>query len=174
MSGDRIVKLRGPFVVVDVTHDMDCFVEIAPKRDRRRGLGDAIATTVIGGVRPDRRGEPPSTIMGDFCTEISINGEVVWHVEQSQASRPNVLVREEDLLHSDCRYRLDRGYFIQGRMEEADGLKLGLEALQRREEEIRNSRRTPEPRKPPEEPPAKPDTSPFAGFMKLGGLFSRN
>jgi hypothetical protein len=138
ISGDRIIKVKGPLVVKDTLNDLECVIDIHPK-DKKRVDGESFATTIIGGVRvTGEKGHPPPEIRGDFCKQVSINGEVVWNIDSSEALRPNEVIANEDLLPSDCRFRLDRCLFIQGKLNEADDAKIALEQAQRREEELRS------------------------------------
>jgi hypothetical protein len=130
--------VKGPLIVKDTGNDLECVIDIHPK-DKKRIDGESYATTIVGGVRPvGDKNDPPCEIGGDFCKKVTVNGEVLWDIETSPAVRPNEAIDSADLLPSDCRFRLDRCLFIQGKLAEADEAKVALEQAQRREEELRN------------------------------------
>jgi hypothetical protein len=172
VSGTRLIRVKGPFSVFDRTNDLECIVEISPKTDKKRK--DTVrATTVYGWVKGERTG----TVSGDYCGKLILNGNVVWDIEQPSAVRPTAPVPDEDLLRSDCRYRLDRNLFIGGMFDEADAAKTALEKLQRRDEALRSGLAARPREKPPPPPPAQKGgksggsavKSAFSGFKKFAG-----
>jgi hypothetical protein len=141
VKGDRIVKIKGPLKVNDIQNGLEAYVKVAPKVSKTRGIVHPRATTIWGGVR--RAGAPKdsflTTITGDYAGTICVDGEPVWNIEADFAQRPCAKVDEEDLLLSDCRFRVDRGTLIQGDMEAADAAKKLVETLQRQDAKMRVS-----------------------------------
>jgi hypothetical protein len=166
VTGERTIRIKGSFVVFDRTNDLECWVEVNPKKDKRKGTESAVATTVVGAVKA-KRGEAPATITGDYCGKLVLNGDVIWDIEDPIVMRPTAAVDDSELLLSDCRYRLDRNLFIQERLEEADSAKLALEGMQRKEAALRGGLPPAgaSPRAPPSPPP---DAPPAEGTAKVG------
>jgi len=82
-----------------------------------------------------------TVVTGDYCGKVFVDDELVWDIEDSLAMRPFSALFDEELLPSDCRYRLDRNMFIDGDMAGADAAKRALEDAQRREAKLRCPRR---------------------------------
>jgi hypothetical protein len=139
VSGERYVKVSGELVIKDVTNDLVCSVEIAPKKPKVKtvGLEHPVATTVYGGVLDGTGKKLVSILRGDYCGSIFVDDEEVWNIKKDFASRPLKEPPEEFLLPSDCRFRIDRAMLLDKRMDDADRAKVILEEMQRREEKLR-------------------------------------
>lgn len=139
VSGERLVKVKGILTVLDKTHNMECFVEVGPRRDRKRGLDNPVATTIYGGLKQCgwRGADLGVKFTGDYCGSVFVGDKLVWNIETPVGQRPKAEVLDADLLPSDCRYRMDRCLFIKNRMAEADVAKRALEEAQRREAKLR-------------------------------------
>jgi hypothetical protein len=113
-------------------------VKVFPKKSRALRIADSRATAVWGGVfSPDAK---PNTflarITGDYAGTIFLDETPVWNIATDFASRPTVAVQDE-LLPSDCRFRIDRAMLIQGDMAAAEEAKTLLESLQRHDAHLR-------------------------------------
>jgi hypothetical protein len=141
LSGDRIVRVRGPLKMKDITNDLEVHVKISPKPSKQRGIVHPRASTIWGGVR--RHGSTKdafmSRITGDYAGIVNLDGQPIWKLEHDFAQRPIVKIDEEELLPSDCRFRIDRSMLIQGDISMAEEGKLLLENLQRRDAKLRVS-----------------------------------
>jgi hypothetical protein len=139
IKGDRIVRVRGPFDMKDVTNNLEVHVEIAPKPSKQRGIISSRASTIWGGVR--RRGvgidDFMTKITGDYVGVLCLDGLPIWEIEHDFAQRPNMKIDESELLSSDCRFRIDRSMLIQGNVSGAEEGKLLIENLQRRDAKLR-------------------------------------
>jgi hypothetical protein len=139
VRGDRYVKVSGELVIRDVTNDLVCTVEIAPKKPKTKvkGLENPTATTVYGGI-PDGTGKNlVCVVRGDYCGSLFVDDDEAWDIKRDFASRPLKEPPGDLLLPSDSRFRIDRGLLIAGRLEDADRAKVILEEMQRREEKLR-------------------------------------
>ena len=146
LRGDRIVKVKGPLEIIDHTNQLQLHVDIAPKKDAKKGLPKPRTTTIWGGVYSipeyERLKKPKDlpfivSITGDYADKVLINDEVVWTLESDIVSRPYCQIPDEDLLLSDCRYRLDRSLLIRNEMEKADNAKTLVEVAQRKDAALR-------------------------------------
>ena len=139
VSGDRIVKVKGSLTVTDKKNGLECCVEVGPKRDKKKGLDNPVATTLYGGARAiaKKGGELLTVVTGDYCGQVFVDDELIWDIEDSIATRPTEEIPDDELLPSDCRFRLDRNLFIEGNMGDADTAKKALEEAQRREAKLR-------------------------------------
>jgi hypothetical protein len=141
LRGDRIIRIRGPFHMKDLTNKMEARVKVGPKPSKARGIVKPKATMIWGGVRREGAAKDDyiARITGDYVGVVCLNGEPVWNLETDFASRPSVKVLDDELLLSDCRFRIDRAMMIQGDMEAAESAKALLEELQRRDARLRSS-----------------------------------
>ena len=139
VSGDRLVKVKGSLTVTDKKNGLECCVEVGPKRDKKKGLDNPVATTIYGGARSivKKGGDLLTVVTGDYCGQVFVDDELIWDIEDSVATRPTEEIPDDELLPSDCRFRLDRNLFIDGKMEAADAAKKALEEAQRREAKLR-------------------------------------
>lgn len=141
LRGDRIVRVKGPFHLKDLTNRLEVKVKVAPKASKARGIVKPQATTVWGGVRAE--GAPKDVflakITGDYAGVVCLDGVGVWSLETDFAVRPCVKVDDDELLLSDCRFRIDRAMLIQGDMEAAEHAKGLLEELQRCDAKLRGT-----------------------------------
>lgn len=96
-------------------------------------------TSVQGGVRKTGDSNFINIIHGDYCGRVLVNDKKVWDIKKDITSRPLTPIPDEDLLPSDCRFRIDRGTLIDGNMEEADKAKTLIEELQRHDYRLRDS-----------------------------------
>jgi hypothetical protein len=106
-----------------------------------------------------------------------LNGEVIGDIEDPIVTRPIGEVTDREILRSDCRYRLDRNLFIQGRLEEADAAKLALEGMQRKEEGLRGGQTGEQagaeaPPPPPQDEPAQKESATAAAGKSIKSGFS--
>lgn len=138
IKGDRIVTVKGPLEVEDKTNELKCVVEIGPKPDRSKGITKERKTTLYGGILSPDGTKIFNKITGDYCNEVYCDGEVYWNLEEDIAHRPIADVTDDELLPSDCRFRIDRMYLIKGDLDEADKAKVIIEESQRREEKLRD------------------------------------
>ena len=67
-----------------------------------------------------------------------LNGEKYWDITIDLSQKPLETIQDDELLPSDCRYRIDRGFLIQDDMESAEKSKKVMEEMQRREAKLRN------------------------------------
>ena len=144
LKGDRIVKMKGTLEIHDVTNNLVCIVEIAPKKDAKKGLTRPKASTLYGGIKQNDKKvkEFSKIITGDYCEKVMLDDEVLWDINTNFAHRPlsgSDNITDDSLLPSDSRFRFDRVLLINGKLEEADKAKTALEELQRREEKLRES-----------------------------------
>ena len=139
VSGDRLVKVKGSLTVVDKKNGLECCVDVGPKRDKKKGLDNPVATTIYGGAKQTSKkgGELLTVVTGDYCGQVYVDDELVWDIEDSVATRPTEAIPDDELLPGDCRFRLDRNLFIEGKTADADVAKKALEEAQRREAKLR-------------------------------------
>lgn len=137
IQGERYVLVKGPLVVEDKTNELTVTVNIAPKADKKKGIVKQRQTTVHGGILDGTGKEYCSTISGDYCKSVTVDGQIMWDIDQNIAHRPLEPVGDDELLPSDCRFRIDRMFLIKGQMEAADDGKAVIENAQRREEKLR-------------------------------------
>lgn len=130
LTGDRVVKVKGPLNVKDVTNGLTCHVKVSPKKDKSRNLKYPRATTIWGGVRL-KKSQYLSSITGDYTDKIYLDGELAWDISSFIASKPNKHVEDNDVLLSDSRYRIDRANMITGDLRTTDQAKALFEQLQR-------------------------------------------
>lgn len=96
-------------------------------------------TSLQGGVKSSGKDNFSVLIQGDYCDTVFINSTKVWDIKTNITSRPLKEIPACDLLPSDCRFRIDRGMYIQNRMDDADKAKNLIEELQRRDYKLRES-----------------------------------
>lgn len=140
LSGDRVVKVVSPFLLKDVTHNLEVYIEISPKKSKARGITSPRVTTIWGGIRQiGKTGDSDmiKSITGDYCDSVLVDGEIFWNIATDFSKRPSALVQDELLLPSDGRFRIDRAYLINKTVSEADPAKTLLEELQRRDAKLR-------------------------------------
>ena len=146
LKGERTVKVKGTLVVTDPVNSLQAVVEFEPKKDKKKGISESRATTIYGGIGPAKEGkkgwelekkEFDMEITGDYCKEIMVDGEMLFDVENDSVRRALGEVKDEELLPSDARFRLDRCYLIRGDNEAADAAKNALEDCQRKEAKLR-------------------------------------
>jgi hypothetical protein len=139
LKGDRIVRVRGSLKMKDLTHNLEVQVKVSPKPSKQRGIVQPRATTIWGGVRA--RGAEKEAfitkITGDYAEMIYLDGQPVWKLETDFARRPSVKIDEDELLPSDCRFRIDRSMLIQGDVVTAEEAKVLLENMQRQDSKLR-------------------------------------
>jgi hypothetical protein len=139
LKGERVVRVKGPFRMKDITHNLEVHIKISPKASKVRHIKNPRATTIWGGVR--RHGAEKDAfltrITGDYADAVFIDGEPVWRLESDFAQRPCAKVEECELLPSDCRFRIDRAMLIQGDITAAGDGKELMESLQRRDRQLR-------------------------------------
>ena len=149
LRGDRLVRVLGPLLVKDNTHDLSFRIDIYPKNDKNKGISDTRASLIYGGVFSTSRYTNPdgsinvsqiqydTIVTGDYCDKVTSNGEVVFDIRTDIAQRPNNTSDDSMLLPSDSRFRLDRALLIQNRVDDSDEVKIMIEEMQRREEKMR-------------------------------------
>lgn len=103
------------------------------------------ATAIQGGIKNSGRDNFLMLIQGDYCNQIFVNDRKVWDIRTNISSRPLKEIPDCDMLPSDCRFRIDRGMYIQNRMDDADKAKNLIEELQRHDYKLRES--VPKPKK---------------------------
>ena len=108
-------------------------------QDSAKNAEQFTVTSVKGGVRPVGKDNFDTLIQGDYCGRIFINDKKAWDVAKDITSRPLNPIPDDDLLPSDCRYRIDRGMLIEDKMDEADHAKTLIEELQRHDYRLRES-----------------------------------
>lgn len=141
VKGDRIVKVKGNLEVIDVTNNIICSVEISPRKDKKKGIDQTLASGIYGGTKANEKSVKDfrHKINGNYVDQIYIDGEVLWDIQRDIVKRPVPAVPDDMILPSDVRFRLDRNLLIQGKTNEADKAKTTLEEFQRREENLRDS-----------------------------------
>jgi hypothetical protein len=139
LTGDRVVHVHGPLKIKDLTHNLEAHVKVGPKASKQRGIVQPRATTIWGGVRTNGAAKDSflMRITGDYAGTVYLDGEPVWRLERDFAHRPSVKVEEEELLPSDCRFRIDRALLIQGDADAAEEAKTLVENLQRCDAKLR-------------------------------------
>lgn len=124
LRGDRTVKVRGPLIITDTTHNMIYELHVPAKANKKNNVVKPTKTTIWGGAHgaeeKKNHEEYSSIITGDYTSKIMIDDEVVWDINENISKRPLKEIPEEDLLFSDCRYRIDREYLIKGDIDTAD------------------------------------------------------
>lgn len=149
LYGERLVRVLGPLLIKDNTHDLSFRVDIYPKTDKKKGITETKASLIYGGVFCTSKHTNPDgsvnlsqiqydpLVTGDYCDKVYSNGEVVFDIRTDIAQRPMSTSDDSMLLPSDSRYRLDRALLIQNRIDDADEVKIMIEEMQRREEKMR-------------------------------------
>ncbi|OHT16256.1 Oxysterol binding protein [Tritrichomonas foetus] len=142
VKGPRIVKIKGSIEVNDVTNNLVAGIEVNPKIKKR----DCQSSTIFGGIKKVDKNKLKislkedylKTFNGDYAQKVEINdNEVIWDIKRDIVHRAIGEVKDDELIPSDVRFRLDRNLLIEKNMEEADKAKTALEEVQRREEKIR-------------------------------------
>lgn len=138
---DRIVRVAGTFVCQNIEKGLESVIEIAPKGNKSRGIEQQLYTFVWGGIKSikdKQKDENYTTIIsGDYAKQISVNGNVVWDINKDHAIRPCQEIEDDMLLLSDSRFRIDRAYLIDNKMDVASSFKVAIEEAQRNEEKLR-------------------------------------
>lgn len=96
-------------------------------------------TAVQGGVRKAGSDKFTEIIHGDYCNQVYLNDKKIWDINNDISARPSSQVPDDDLLPSDCRFRIDRGMLIANKMDEANKAKALIEELQRHDYKLRES-----------------------------------
>lgn len=130
-----------PEEVLDMMNNEEKHKKPKDNNKKNKGKKEAKlkATAFQGGVKNSGRDNFSVLIQGDYCDQIFINDRKVWDIKTNLTSRPLKEIPECDLLPSDCRYRIDRGMFIQNRMDDAEKAKNLIEELQRHDYKLRDS-----------------------------------
>lgn len=144
LAGDRIVKVKNRLEIKDVKNNLLATVDVNPKENKAKNIIKPKQTTIYGGVGEltddkKKRHEYSLIIHGDYCDSISIDDAIVWNIATNTIKRPLKEIPPEELLLSDCRYRIDRAYLIKGDMDKADEAKTIIEECQRHDYKIRES-----------------------------------
>ncbi|KAH0791260.1 Oxysterol binding protein [Histomonas meleagridis] len=147
LQGDRVVKVSGAVEIADTTHNLVAVVDVNPSPSKHNGIIKSRPTTVYGGVMPivpgskkaKKKAQFNPVIKGDYCDKLFINDELAWDIQKDIVNRPSKQVNDDELLLSDCRYRIDRGTLIQGDMDLADHAKTLIEECQRHDYKLRDS-----------------------------------
>lgn len=169
LTGERVVKVQGPFILHDRKNRLDANININPsktdekhfKKDqkdahkmsyeeleemhyknnnkRNKNKDKAKATLVQGGVKSANKDSYSVLIQGDYCDHVFVNEKMAWDIHNDITSRPLNPIPENDLLPSDCRFRIDRGMLINNDMDAADRAKNLIEELQRHDYKLRES-----------------------------------
>ena len=143
LTGDRIIKVKGPLELYDRTNNLSSHIKISPKSNKKvKELQHTRATTIYGGIvhgKYDEKKKMDIIIHGDYAEKVYVNDEVYWDIEKDFAEKPYGNVDDDELIPSDCRYRLDRSLFINNEMSTADKGKHVVEELQRYENKIRHT-----------------------------------
>jgi hypothetical protein len=139
--GDRIIRVKGPVIINDLTNNLTCIVQIQPKKDKAKGILESVATTIYAYTyeTDDKKQVERKAIRGDYTDKLIFceDGKVVWDITKNIITRPLREAKREDLLPSDSRFRLDRHFLIKGQKEAADVAKVTIEESQRREKKLR-------------------------------------
>ena len=137
--GDRIIRVKGPVIIKDLTHNLICRVECWPKKDAKKGINEYSSSTTYGFTYEgdDSKQKPRKEFVGDYARSFAMGDEVLWDINTDIIKRPKVEPPEDLLLLSDSRYRLDRALLIRNEIDEADKAKVIVEESQRREEKLR-------------------------------------
>ncbi|KAK8886369.1 hypothetical protein M9Y10_041832 [Tritrichomonas musculus] len=132
----RNVLNMTPEQVDEMMHDQDESREDSAqkKKDTKYKV-----TAIQGGVKDTGNSNYSTLIQGDYCNHVFVNDRKIWDIKTDKTSRPSNPISDEDLLPSDCRFRIDRGMLIQGEMDLADKAKTLIEELQRRDYKLRES-----------------------------------
>ncbi|OHT03724.1 Oxysterol binding protein [Tritrichomonas foetus] len=143
LKGDRIVKVQGPLEIRDVTNNLTAHIKINPKQNKKiKELKHPRVTTIYGGVckgKYDEKKKFLSVVTGDYADKVYIDGELEWNISRDLTHRPLEILDDNELLPSDCRFRIDRTKLINGNMDEADKAKQLVEELQRHDSKVRAS-----------------------------------
>lgn len=133
IRGERYVNVKGPITLKDVVNELVSTVEVAPKT----GFWSRAKSTILEGKVVDKEGKVLSTFKGDYTQSFTVDDVEVWNIDKDIAHRPITKINDDELLPSDCRFRLDRYYLINKKMDLADQAKVIMEESQRREEKLR-------------------------------------
>ncbi|KAH0788167.1 Oxysterol binding protein [Histomonas meleagridis] len=148
LHGDRVVKVSGVVEIKDTTHNLIAVIDVNPTPSKTNGIKKSRPTTIYGGVAPipsnvDKKEKKSlqfnPVIKGDYCDKLFIGDEKAWDINENIVKRPNKQVDDDEILPSDCRYRIDRGYLIEGNMDVADKAKTIMEECQRHDYKLRES-----------------------------------
>lgn len=128
--GDRIIGIKGPVEIKEFKDGKEtglvCKLDTSSKKN-----------TVITATITQNGSAVPAKLDGDYCKEIKQGDKVLWDIKQTIVKRPLGDANEDELLLSDCRFRIDRSLLIQKNLDEADKGKVIIEESQRREEKLR-------------------------------------
>lgn len=177
LTGDRIIRIIGPFIMHDKTNNLELFLNVNPsyfedksfksqetdllkmtpdqveekirKQEEAENENDQNAqkqdikkfkvTAVQGGIRKTGTDKYSVLIHGDYCNKVYMNDKKLWDIQKDITARPSTQIPDDDLLPSDCRFRIDRGMLIDDKMDEADKAKQLIEELQRHDYRLRES-----------------------------------
>lgn len=144
LHGDRVVKVKGPFEVFDLTHNLSSHIKISPKKNKKiKELKDPKVTTIYGGILRGKYSDKNKTFLtvihGDYTDKLYFDGEEIWDIQKDFTCRPLEVLPQDELLPSDCRFRLDRYKLITSDLDTADKAKLIVEELQRRDSKLRQA-----------------------------------
>ncbi|KAK8852413.1 hypothetical protein M9Y10_017387 [Tritrichomonas musculus] len=145
IKGERTIRVKSPLEIRDETHKLTSYVQISPKKNKKiNELKHARVTTVYGGVfhgktYDEKKTKFTSIISGDYASKLYINGEQCWDIATDLSQKPLEIIPDDEILPSDCRYRIDRGFLIQNDMDTAENAKKIIEELQRRDAKLRSS-----------------------------------
>lgn len=143
IKGERTIRVKSPLEIRDKTHNLTSYVIISPKKNKKIDeLKNPKVTSVYGGVFKGKNYDEKKTkfltlITGDYANKVYINGEQYWDIATDLSIKPLETIQEDEILPSDCRYRIDRGFLIQNDMESAENAKRIMEELQRRDAKLR-------------------------------------
>lgn len=137
LKGDRIVKIIGTMKIRDLKNMLECNIKLAPNNGKVKGYPKGHANTLYGTISKVGDKKIIKEITGDFCHEIFVDDKVYWNIEKNIVKRPIEKVNDDELLPSDCRFRLDRSLLIRKKIDLADQAKTEIELLQRHEKKIR-------------------------------------
>ena len=139
--GDRIIRIKGPVIIKDLTNHLVCEVQIQPKKDKSKKIDASEATTVYAFTyqEGDKSMKERRVMRGDWtkCLTVDPDNTVIWDIQKTRVKRPLPEASREELLPSDSRFRIDRAFLIQQSTEAADTAKSTIEESQRREEKLR-------------------------------------
>ena len=124
--GDRIIRVKGPVYIKDLTHNLKCKIECWPKKDAKTGLTEYSSSTTYASTfdGDDTREKARKEWDGDYAKEFKMGDEVLWNINRDIIPRPKVEPPQDLLLLSDSRYRLDRALLIRNEIAEADKAKV--------------------------------------------------
>ncbi|KAI5526939.1 lipid transport [Trichomonas vaginalis G3] len=141
--GDRFIRVVGKIVVKNLEKGLKSVIRLAPKKDKKLGISEFAYSYIYGGIKKIRGKKEKKTdftkvYRGDYCKQLTLDGQVIWDINNDRAKRPHQDIADEYLLPADSRFRFDRAYLIDKKpMDDADLMKKTIEDAQRREEKLR-------------------------------------